>query len=342
MPASQPQPPAAALPLRRRRVLSHLAAALAPLPWAAAGAATAADNAPAGDSGAAVEVEAGVYLLPGRPGAADAGNLGRIGNAGFVVGRGGVVAIDTGTSRAHGEALLAAIAQVTPLPVKLALVTHTQPEFLFGASAFQARGIPVAMQRAAAELMAARCEGCLKTLVRELGEGAMRGTVMFKPDRLLEQTEVIETIGRPLLVQYAGHSSGPGDIAVLDVRSGTLFAGGLLDNRRVPDIQDSVLDGWHQALAGLRTLRLNTIVPGHGPAAAPELIDTVERYLLRLQGRVSTLFQAGTALSEVPDAAALPDYRRWDQYDTIHRRNASILFLRLERSSLLELTGDRR
>jgi len=46
--------------------------------------------------------------------------------------------------------------------------------------------------------------------------------------------------------------------------------------------------------------------------------------------------QAGTALSEVPDAAALPEYANWDQYDIIHRRNASILFLRLERALLLE------
>jgi hypothetical protein len=67
-----------------------------------------------------------------------------------------------------------------------------------------------------------------------------------------------------------------------------------------------------------------------------ELINSTQRYLLRLQARVTELLQAGTALSEVPDAAALPEYANWDQYDIIHRRNASILFLRLERALLLE------
>jgi hypothetical protein len=37
----------------------------------------------------------------------------------------------------------------------------------------------------------------------------------------------------------------------------------------------------------------------------------------------------------VPDAADLPDFSRWALYDTVHRRNASIMFLRLERQLLL-------
>jgi glyoxylase-like metal-dependent hydrolase (beta-lactamase superfamily II) len=313
--------------LQRRSLLALLACA----PWAQAA-----------ERIDAVEVEAGVYLLPGKRGAPEIGNLGHIGNAGFIVGRSGVLAIDAGVSRLHGEALLAAIAQVTPLSVKAVLITSTHQEFLFGASAFQARGIPVLMQREAAALMVARCEGCLKTLQRELGDEVMRGTAMFKPDQLFEQTHVIETIGRPVLVQHHGHSSGPGDISVFDVRSGTLFAGSLLAEGRVPDIQDSELEGWHQALNALRTLNINTVVPGHGKASGPELIRTVDVYLQRLERRVAELLDASTALSEVPDAAALPDYKDWDQYDIIHRRNASILFLRLERQLLLQDSGVHR
>src|SRR5512147_2062973 len=98
----------------------------------------------------------GVYMLPGTGGSADEANLGRIGNAGFIVGETGVVAIDTGTSYAHGRAILAAIRAVTDKPVKLALVTHTRPEFLFGGKAFQEAGVPVRMHTRTARLMAAR------------------------------------------------------------------------------------------------------------------------------------------------------------------------------------------
>ncbi|WP_428424782.1 MBL fold metallo-hydrolase [Methylibium sp.] len=284
----------------------------------------------------AIEVAAGVYMVRGASGEIDAANRGRVGNAGFIVGDGGVIAIDSGTSYRHGQALLAEIARVTDKPVRLLLLTHARQEFLFGALAFRERGIPIHMQRQASRLMTARCEGCLKTLNRLLGEEAMRGTAMFKPDVEFDTTHELNLTGRPVRVLYYGHSSGPGDIAVLDVRTGVLFAGGLLDQHRIPDVQDSELGGWRQALQALRGLPLRQIVPGHGAAGPAGLIDGVDRYLTQLETRLLELTGADAALSEVPDAAALPEFKDWDQYQTVHRRNASILFVRMEREQLVK------
>lgn len=116
----------------------------------------------------AIAVADGVFLFLGASGLADRQNLGRIGNAGFIVGETGVLVIDTGTSHEHGRALLQAI------PVRLALVTHARPEFLFGGSAFREAGIPVAMHEKAARLMASRCETCLNQLRQAVGEDAMQ------------------------------------------------------------------------------------------------------------------------------------------------------------------------
>ena len=278
----------------------------------------------------------GVYLLPGSGGAADEHNLGRIGNAGFIVGDSGVIAIDTGTSYAHGQVLLAAIHAVTDKPVKLALVTHTRPEFLFGGAAFREAGVPVRTHKATARLMAARCETCLKTLRQTLGEAPMQGTAMYKPDQEFEATHDLTTIGRTVRVLHFGHSSGPGDIAVLDVASGVLFAGGLVDVQRVPDTQDSDLSGWKSALAALHDMPVKTVVPGHGPSAPATAIAAVQNYLAQLEARARELVAAGASLSSVPDASELPAYESWDQYETIHRRNASIVFLRVERESMFK------
>jgi glyoxylase-like metal-dependent hydrolase (beta-lactamase superfamily II) len=273
----------------------------------------------------------GVYMFRGAAGEVDPANQGRVGNAGFIVGDAGVIAVDTGTSYLQGLALLQAIERVTDKPVRLALVTHTRQEFLFGAAAFRERGIPVRMQRHAAALMAARCENCLKTLKRVLGDEAMRGTTMFEPDQVFDDSHQLDLIGRAVQVLYFGHSSGPGDIAVFDPASGVLFAGGLLNQERIPDVQDSELPAWTEALAALKRWPIRTIVPGHGPASPPDLIDTNLRYMHQLDTRLRELLRKDAALSEVPDGAALPEFERWDQYDTIHRRNASVWFLRLER-----------
>ncbi|MBS0445425.1 MAG: MBL fold metallo-hydrolase [Proteobacteria bacterium] len=288
----------------------------------------------------AVEVAGGVYMLPGEAGEEpNATNLGRFGNAGFIVGPSGVLVIDMGTSYRHGKALLAAIARVTDRPVKLAIVTHTRQDFLFGGTAFRERGIPIAMQTAAAELMAARCENCLKTLRQQLGDEPMEGTAMYQADRLFDDGKAIDgqaLIGRKVAVLYYGHSSGPGDVAVFDERTGVLFAGGMVDRERIPDIGDSDLPGWHRALAALRALPVKVVVPGHGPVGGPTAIDDIERYLSQLEARARALIKADTPLSEAADATELPDFARWQQYDTVHRRNAAIAYLRVEREQLLK------
>lgn len=289
----------------------------------------------------AVEVAAGVYMVQGASGEVDTDNLGHIGNAGFIVGDTGVVAIDTGTSYRHGVALLASIRRLTDKPVRLALITHARQEFLFGAAAYREQAIPIHMHRKAADLMQARCERCLKTLKQVLGDDAMQGTAMFKPDQEYEQSHSIDMIGRRIQVLYYGHSSGPGDVAVLDVQSGVLFAGGLLDELRIPDVQDSDLDGWTHALQALRGLPIKFVVPGHGPVASAKVIDGVERYLAQLRARVLALLRSGAALSEVPDALVLPEFALWDQYETIHRRNASILFVRFEREQMFNRANSR-
>ena len=288
---------------------------------------------------APIELAAGVYLLPGSGGEPDTTNLGRVGNAGFIVGRSGVLAIDTGTSYLHGRALLAAIRSVTDRPVRLAIVTHTRQEFLFGAAAFREQGIPIAMHKAAAGLMAARCETCLKTLNSTLGEHAMRGTTMFTPDTVFTdplELDAAALIGRPIQLLYFGHSSGPGDVAVYDPRSRTLFAGGLLDAQRIPDVFDSDLPHWREALHSLQALPVEVIVPGHGPSGSKRIVTQVERYLDQLTDRARSLLKAGVPLSEVPDATALPDFASWDQYDTVHRRNAALVYLRYEREQLIK------
>lgn len=279
----------------------------------------------------------GVYMARGAPGEADPQNLGRLGNAGFIVGERGVVAVDTGTSYAHGRDLLAALRRITPLPVVVALVTHTRPDFLFGGAAYREQGIPIRMQTMCARLMAARCETCLKTLRTQVGEEAMRGTTMYVPDQTFDTAHTLDAIGRPVRVLYFGHSSGPGDIAVLDERSGVLFTGGLADSQRIPDIQDSDLPGWHRALAVLQALRVNAVVPGHGGVASSNVVlGGVERYLTTLERRLRELVASGASLLDVADATDLPEFAAWDQYDIIHRRNTSVGFLRFERELLYQ------
>lgn len=331
---------AVAHPLQRRSLLQWAAWSGVPVlsGCAALGAAPAA-VAP----GEPQPIAPGVFMVAGTGGEVDPANRGRIGNAGFIVGPLGVLVIDSGVSSRHGQALLDSIRRVTAQPLRAVLLTHVRQEFVFGASAFQAAGVPVWMHPAAARLMAVRCDNCLKTLRRVLGDDEMAGSSVAKPDLLLESLPAAESdlaalLGRRVrLLAWGpdGHSSGPGDLAVLDESTATLFAGGLMDERSIPDLQDARPEGWRAALDALQALPLTRIVPGHGPLAPPALIAQTRRYLDQLDARIAALLAAGTPLSDVAEAATLPEFAAWDQADTIHRRNASIVFLRQERALLL-------
>lgn len=285
-------------------------------------------------------VAPGVWMARGLGGEVDLANRGRIGNAALIAGPLGALVIDSGVSRRHGQALLAAARRVAPQPLRALLLTHVRQEFVFGAAAFQDAGLPVLMHPAAARLMRARCEGCLKTLQRVLGAAEMAGSRVAVPDRLVEvgDTTLSEAIGRPLQLLAFGpqaQSSGPGDLAVWDATSGTLVAGGMVDAETVPDVQDADFTGWRQALAAFARLPgLRQVVPGHGPLAPPAQIGRIAAYLDALEARCADLLAAGTPLSEVADACDLPAFAGWDQFETVHRRNASIVYLRQERELL--------
>ena len=277
-----------------------------------------------------VSVAPGVYALIADKGEISTQNRGVVGNAGFIVGSSGVVVIDTGISYRYGNEMLASIASVTALPIELAIISHPVQEFLFGAAAFQERGIPVLAQQKAAELMRNRCEACLKNLRRLLGEDEMRGSRVVTPDRIVDQTTRLSIGGRELDLLYFGWASTPGDLAIFDRITGVLFAGGLISVERIPELRDADLQGWIKALKRLNTLPIKAVVPAHGPVVDHEQMHRTLDYLGALEDKVRELYRSGASLTETIARAQLPAFQSWSLYSVVHPQNVQHVYLRLE------------
>jgi len=273
----------------------------------------------------------GVYALRAIAPAMDAGGVAGA-NSGFVVGPRGVVVIDTGISRREGDAIIAAVRAVTALPIVLAILTHPSQEVIFGASAFQAHGIPVLAHRDAAALIAGRCSLCLARLNAALGADAMAGTRVPEPDVIVEGSAMLDVIGRPLRLIAPPHASAPGALALLDVESATLFAGSLAAVRAVPDLRDADAARWPAALDLLAATGCRHLVPAHGPFGSCGDIAGFARYLADLDASVAGLIAGGVSLAGLDAASALPRYATWERYAELHRANASRTYLRLERA----------
>src|SRR5438874_3144449 len=283
-------------------------------------------------SAESVKVAEGVYALRGTGGEISAENRGRVANVAFVVGTRGVVVVDTGISYREGEDILAAVKSVSSLPVVLAILTHPGQEAIFGAAAFQARGIPVLAHRAGAELIAARCETCLANLRSTLREALIAGTRVITPDRLIQGNETIDTIGRKLRIIAPDWSSSPGAIAVFDENTSTLIARTLVSIRRVPDLRDANPKGSHEAPGNIVSMRCRHLIPSYGPIGSCDDVVPLVNYLDQLERHMTGLIKEGVGLSELRNRVELPQFAGWDQYDTLHLQNANRTYLRIERS----------
>ena len=276
-------------------------------------------------------VAPGVYALLGSGGEIAPENGGRTANVAFVVGPDGVVVVDTGISYREGEEIIAAVKSISNRPIRLAILTHPGQEAIFGAAAFQARGIPVLAHRRSAELIASRCETCLRKLRSALGEETMAATRVVTPDRLIDGDETLQLIGRPLRLIAPEWSSAPGSVAVFDERTSTLIAGNLVTIDRIPDMRDANPTGWRDALVQLASTRCRYLVPGYGRIGNCVDIAAFARYFVALEGRVAALLRDGVSLAELRVRCDLPEFAQWDQYESLHPQNANLTYLRLER-----------
>jgi glyoxylase-like metal-dependent hydrolase (beta-lactamase superfamily II) len=278
-----------------------------------------------------IRVAEGVYALLPAAKAAGGDAIARA-NAAFVIGPRGVAVVGTGLSYSEGKEIISTVERATRRPIRLVILTHPDQAVIFGAAAFQERGIPVYMQRDAASLMAGRCESCLRNLRASLGERAMAATRVIVPDRLIDGDTAIDAIGRRLRVMSPAWSSAPGAVAVLDERTSTLITGSMVSIRAVPDTRDANAKGWRDALAVLEATGCRHLVPGYGPVGRCSDVAAFALYFIDLEDRVGTLLREGIGLGELDERCDLPKYSRWDRYDELHRANASRAYLRLEKA----------
>jgi len=237
-----------------------------------------------------------VWLLEGSTDNFDKANGGNIVNTGFIVTDAGVVVIDSGPSRRYGEAMRAAIASVTDRPVIKLLLTHHHPDHVLGNQAFT--DVPIAALAGTTELLREQGNAMAENMYRLVGDW-MRGTEVVLPTETLAPG-TLEIGGRALrLLALRGHTGA--DLAILDERSGVLFAGDILFYQRALTTPNSPgLDVWLEDLDTLEALPWKRLVAGHGPVAddaAPFL--QMRDYLGWLDGLLREAANGGADMNEV-------------------------------------------
>lgn len=276
----------------------------------------------------------GIHVFIGATAEASADNAGRVGNLGVITGRHGSLVIGTGSSDAHGKALLAAVARLSSKPVLLAVNVQASPEHVLGNTAFTSIGIPIVAHRRVDAYMAAHCEECLKNTAASVGGGPLTGTRPVRPTQVLDGDTSIDLGGRVVDLIWFGGGPQPGVLAVFDRESRVLFAGALASFDVIPDAHAADIDGWLTHLRDLARLRPRLVVPGAGRPGSAARLDEVATYLTGLKRGTRTAYESNLSLTLAPTSVPLPRFESWALYRTRHPHNVHFEYLRREARDL--------
>jgi quinoprotein relay system zinc metallohydrolase 2 len=276
------------------------------------------------------EVAPGVYVHHGLHEEATVGNAGGIANVGFVIGDEAVAVIDSGGSPMEGLALLAAIRQVTPLPVRYVINTHFHPDHVLGNAAFVGEGAEFIGHKNLPMGLMARRDSYAGAYEAVFGPASAKDAIVV-PSHLVADRETIDLGHRKLEIRAFATAHTDSDLVVLDLDSKTLFAGDLVFLERIPAIDGSIL-GWLKAIAQLREIPADRVVPGHGPTTAPwpAALDPQQGYFELLVRETRALIAAGGSLPQATDTVGLSERGHWQLFDSYNARNVTAAYTELE------------
>ena len=185
-----------------------------------------------------------------------------INNTGFLTGPQGVFSIDACSTERRTRAYLAAIAAVTPRPVRTLLNTHHHGDHTFGNALFPTATI-VAHERARAEVIAF---GPAREL--PFWENPEWGELPLEPPFLTFTDEIALHAGDSrVTIKHVGvpaHTTN--DVLAWIPDKSVLFCGDLVFNGGTPFLLMGSVAGAIEAIEhAVLPLGARTVVPGHGP-----------------------------------------------------------------------------
>jgi glyoxylase-like metal-dependent hydrolase (beta-lactamase superfamily II) len=278
-----------------------------------------------------VKVADGVYAAIAKPGGLASGN------AGFVIGDGGVLIFDTFLTPVAIEELITEIQSLTKVPIKYAVNSHYHLDHTGGNQVLVERGVPIIAHDnvmiwqttknkrflpAPEELQKRKADAAKQLsetpedqqdkraqLERQIHRyDVMMSIKLTNPTKTFSSGTMRLKLGKRevILATLPGHTGG--DVFAYIPDSKVVFTGDLGWSKTLPNLVDATVNDWiptlDKMLAQYPTAKF---VPGHGNVAEAADIKAFRDYLDDLRSRVRKGIADGLTVDQAKEQLALPD-----------------------------------
>jgi cyclase len=238
------------------------------------------------------------------------------GNVTIAVGTDGIIMVDTQFAPMHDK-LMAAIKQISPLPIKQIIVTHFHGDHTGGIAAFRKDGIPVlAEDNIRLRLMGGTTNGTNGNKTQPVAADAL------PTDTYFGGTKTIEVGGRKAIVKHVYNAHTDGDSYVYFPDANVLCTGDIMNNNHRYQQVDFANGGDIRGMIRgtnewLKLANDQTkVVVGHGGLAKKSDIADYNAMVKAAREKVEKLFNEGKTEAEAIAAKPLADLdKTWSAND---------------------------
>jgi cyclase len=202
-------------------------------------------------------------------------------NAGIIIGKDGVIVVDTLISAKKAKGYIEDIRKITDKPIRYVVNTHYHLDHTLGNSEFVKLGATVVSHANCKKNMKDNADITLKRAKDYgLGDEEMKGTNIALPAITFSDRMEIDLGDRKIELIYPGPSHTNGSILVYLPDERILFAGDVLFTNYHPNLRDGDIESWIKVLDFISALDVVKIIPGHGPESAKQDVADMKNYLI--------------------------------------------------------------
>jgi len=270
-----------------------------------------------------------VYALLGPVDLPNAENHGYMANSAMIIGKHGVVLVDTGFSRAIGEHLKRAVSAITSKPVTVVINTHDHGDHVLGNSAFA--GATIISSEKCKQVMGKSGYEWIDLLENMTGEKFPNTKPVVASKgyaRGMHNHVKLEGIDLSLWVPPGSHTNN--DLMVYLPKDRILISGDILVKEMIPSFRDANVKNWIGTLAKIGTMPIDRIIPGHGPLMDLQDAKQMQLRMQKLYAGIEAGYKQGLTDSEIRKKLDLSEWKKLKHFDDLMGTNINRTYLEVE------------